>query len=579
MTIEEIKETGIWQSYETCRNFHRRLNTYEETDKNYRFYNGDQWYGAKLGATEPVQLNFIRPIVKYKLAVIHANLYAPIISSRNFTNREFSLKAEGYCNMLNRFLNHAWDKDEMDYKLRKVVKDAAINSQGIMYTYFDTEEMLPKHEVVKKVDIYFGNENDEDIQSQPFIILRKRMPVSTARALAEESGASREDINSIIGDKDIFEESGEDAKEELFDGVTVIYKFVKDGGTVRYSSATRYCDIEKNVDIGISRYPFEHYLWEEKEGSARGEGEVKFLIPNQIEVNKIEMRRLLTAKNQSFPYKVVDKSRISNPEALDTVGATIYTKGQTVDDIRKVIGTITPAQMSPDVKQSFEDLMNISRELAGASDSVTGQINPESASGRAVLAVQQAAQAPMTENKEFFKRFIEKIAKIDLEFITAYSQDGIELESEKTDQNGNQYVEITRLPHSVLTSLKAEVRIDVTPKSPFDRFAQEQSLENFLNMGLFQPSRLGELKAYIKALDDDSVSPKKKLELVAEYIEAEQMKIAQINSMAQQLKQRAGGFIMSDIDSQSRQIAQAENRLERQAYEGEELTEAELEGN
>ena len=66
MDIQEIKETPIWTLYEKGRNYHRQTGIYVDTDRNYRFYNGNQWEGAKLGDVEPVQKNFIKPIVKYK---------------------------------------------------------------------------------------------------------------------------------------------------------------------------------------------------------------------------------------------------------------------------------------------------------------------------------------------------------------------------------------------------------------------------------------------------------------------------------------------------------------------------------
>ena len=83
MDLKEIRESPIWLLYEKGRNYHRRVGIYVDTDRNYRMYNGDQWDGANLGGIEPVQKNFIKPIVKYKLSVIHANLYAINYSSQN----------------------------------------------------------------------------------------------------------------------------------------------------------------------------------------------------------------------------------------------------------------------------------------------------------------------------------------------------------------------------------------------------------------------------------------------------------------------------------------------------------------
>jgi hypothetical protein len=565
MDLNEIKETPIWGLYEKGRNYHRKTGIYVDTDKNYRFYNGNQWEGAKLGDVEPVQKNFIKPIVKYKVSVIHDNLYAVHYSSQNYENRAFQKEAERYCDLLNGYIHRLWEKDKMDFKGRRITKDAAINDEGIIYINFDRETMMPVHEIVKKNNIYYGNENDDDIQSQPYILIRKRMPVVNAIEFALNEGMSEDKVDFIIGDNDTFEESGDAAKEELDDMVTVVYKMFKDKGTVHYSVATRWVDITEDVDTGLSLYPIAHFVWEEKEGSARGEGEVRYLIPNQIEVNRTEVRRVLTVKYQAYPQKVVDISRISNPQALNTVGGTIRTNGQPVDDVHKIVGTIPPAQMSPDVKQLQEDLIMVTRELAGAGDTATGQVNPESASGRAILAVQQASQAPMTEQKESYKNFIEDIAKIDLEYLVVYSEDGVNMEETVTDPvTGEEYVQMVNVPQTVLQQLQAAAKIDVTPKGVYDRYAMEQTMENFLLNGFFHPQRVAEFESYVKALPDDSVAPKQDLLEGIENVKQTQMQIAQINAQAQLMQQRAEQFLLEDPDGQASQIADARMLMQQQ---------------
>jgi uncharacterized protein YutD len=577
MDIQEIKETPIWTLYEKGRNYHRMTGVYTDTDRNYRMYNGNQWEGAKLGDVEPVQKNFIKPIVKYKCAVIHDNLYAIHYSSQNYENKAFRQAAERYSDMLNRYAANVWERDKMDFKGRRITKDAAINDEGILYIDFDPEKMVPVNEIVKKNDIYYGNENDDDIQNQPYILLRKRMPVVNARDLAERYELSQEKMDFIIGDLDNFEESGEAAKLELDNMVTVVYKLYKKDGTVRFAVSTRWVEIVKDVDLGISLYPVAHFNWEEKEGCARGEGEVRYLIPNQIEVNRTEVRRVLTVKYQAYPQKVVDTSKVANPQALNTVGGTIRTNGTPVEDVHKIVGTIPPAQMSPDVVKLQEDLIQVTRDLAGAGDTATGQVNPEAASGRAILAVQQASQAPMTEQKETYKNFIEDVARIWLEYLIVHSANGINMEEEVTDpQTGEETVQIVNVPQSALQQLQATVKIDVTPKGVYDKFAQEQTVENLMLNGFFNPQRVGELEVYAEVLDDDSVAPKMKIQEAVERIKEEQRRIAMIEAQAQMMQQRANQFLMGDPDEQSSMMADAmmQNMQTEEEIPGEEEYEA-----
>jgi hypothetical protein len=564
MDIEQLKKTDIWFLYEQSRNYCRMINMYSDTDKNYRFYNGDQWEGLKIKGIEPVQLNFIRPIVKYKVGNINSNLWAANFSSENFENKEFRKTAEKTCEMLNKKASKVWEKDGLDLKIRKVTKDAAINDEGIMYVDYDTENQTPINEIIAKNDIYYGNENDSDIQRQPYILIKRRLPVIRVQEMARAEGVSEEKLDFIIGDNDTFEESGEAAKLEKDNMCTVITKLYKENGTVHFAKATRYLDIKKDTDSGLTLYPVAHMIWEEKEGSARGEGEVRHHIPNQIEVNKTIMRRLITVKNTAYPQKVINMDKIMNPSAADQVGATLKTRGgMSVEDVRNVFAHIQPAQMSTDVEKVQNELISITRELAGAGDIATGDVNPESASGKAILAVQQAAQQPLVEQLSELKNFIEDLVRIWLDMFIVYSQEGITLEQTVTDpMTGEEVTQLVEVPQTVMQELQATVKVDITPKGAFDRYAQELSLENLLKAGYFNVQRLGELKIYVKLLDDDSTMPKAKLEEAIELMEEEQRKIAMINAQAQLMQQQANQFLNMDADAQAEQMSNAQKQAQ-----------------
>lgn len=568
MDLQEIKNTDIWVLYEQCVSYCRMMGIFGDTDLNYRMYNGDQWYGLKVQGVEKVQYNFIKPIVRYKTGIVMTNLYGIVYSSENFENKAFRKNGEKICQLMNKKAARIWERDYMDLKLRLVVKDAAINDEGIIYVNVDGDTGLPVNEIINKTDIFFGNENDSNIQSQPYILIKQRKPVVEVQRLAAANGVDKSQIMHIMGDNDNMEEAGEAAKYEKDNMCTVVTKMYKDNGTVHFAQSTRYVDIKKDTNSGLTYYPVAHLLWEEKKGSARGEGEVRQLIPNQLETNKTAMRRALTVKNTAYPQKVVNIEKISNPDQLNAVGGIIKVKGgAAVDDVAKIFAHVNPAQMSSDVEKLQNELIQSTRELAGAGEIATGDVNPENASGRAILAVQQAAQQPLTEHLQYVKGFVEDLARIWLDVITVYN-DTIQLEEEQTDQiTGEEIIVLVEVQKATLQALQASVRVDITPKGAFDKYAQEQSMENLLTSGLFSTQRMPELKLYVKTLDDDSVMPKKKLETLIEEWEKEQQKIAMIDAEARLIQQRAQQFLMGDPDGQSSMMADAVMQLQMQGQQ------------
>lgn len=563
MDLKDIEITSNWELYQKGKSFLYMTNAYTDTDLNFRMYNGNQNEGIKVKSIEPLQLNFIKPIVKYKVAVINQNLWGIVYNSENFENNGFLETANELCKILNQQANNFWEKDRMDHKIKRISKNAAINDESVVYFNYDIEEKRPKSEVLSKVDVYYGDENNDEIQEQPYILIRQRKTVSQVRDLAKLNKVSKDDIEKIIGDNSTFEESGENAKYELDEKVTLITKFYKKNKSVYYTISTQYVDIVKDVNSQLKRYPIAHMCWEEKEGSARGEGEVRQYIPNQIEVNKTLMRRALVTKVTAYPQKVAKMDNINNKESLDQVGGIIKVTGNNVDDVRKVFGIVQPAQMSPDVQALQKDLIETTRNLANAGDIATGSVNPDTASGKAILAVQNASQQPLTDQQEELKDLIEQIALIWLDMIVTYNQNGLVMQyRQKDSQTGEETITPVKVPAEALQQLKASVKIDITPKSAYDKYARELSLENLLKGGYFNIQKLSELEVYASVLPDDSTMPKKELLEAIKKEKEKQEYIAQLDTQTQQMFQNANQFINADPDSQASRIAEAQQNIQ-----------------
>ena len=555
----ELKETDIWGLYESHLLFMNRKGYFAKTDRNFRFFNGDQWEGVVLKKTEPIQINFIKPIVKYKVGVVTSTDYALIYNSENYDNEEFREVAKKASELVTKKAQKVWEINKIDTKLKKCVKKSAINGEVITYFYWDNKKRVPIMELKSKVDAMYGNENDDDIQEQPYILLKRRTTLSQAREYARSKDVKEEDINAIHADNFTQNESGNDSKEEVTDMVTIVTMLYKKNGTIHYSEAVKFVDIEKDVDTGLTYYPIAHLNWEDCEGNARGIGEVEQYIDTQIEVNKTATRRAFIGKMISYPHTVINKNKIDNPQDLNKVGSTIYVNDTSADDISKFFKITTPGQISPDIASLQNELITTCRELAGAGDIATGQIKPDEASGKAILAVQRASEQPLDEQSSSAKQFIEDIGLIIFDMLKTYSESLIVIDENTDPVSGEVNEDVLEIPKSVLEALQISIKIDVTPKSAYDKYAQEVSLENLAKSELFLPQNQQLLEDYVSLLDEFSTMPKAKLLELLKRRKKRTQAIEEMSSQAEQMKLQAQQNQADAMDIEN--ISQMGNQL------------------
>jgi hypothetical protein len=377
--------------------------------------------------------------------------------------------------------------------------------------------------------------------------------------MARNEKIDEEVIKNIVGDNDTSTVAGDNGKDELEDKCWLITKFYRKDGTIHFSQSTQYCEIKKDKDMGINLYPIAHFNWEDQEGDARGIGEVRQLIPNQLETNKTAMRRALSVKNTAYPQKVINTTAIQNKKDVNRIGATIEFQDMGNNyRASDVFMNTSPAQMSTDSEKFQSELISYSRELNNASEMTTGSVNPESASGKAILAVQNAQNQPLNDQVIGLKSFIEDIARIWFEMWKNYAQEGLVIEEDNIDPvTGESSPTLVQIPSYVLEALSTSVKVDITPKGAFDKYAQELSLENMFTNGKIT------FEEYVEALDADSVMPKVKLEQILKKRKEAQKQIDQLEQQATQMKNQANMAMATSNDIEN--IAQTGNNLINQA--------------
>ena len=535
---KELTTTYIWQKYQKGIDYINKINLTNKTDKCHRMYNGDQWHGLKSGGEELPMLNFIKGVVKYKVSTVAQNTMSAVYTPIGERTEE-TIKA---CEALNTHFRIMWERAKMDKYSWAVIKDACIG--GDSYIYFGGADVT-KAQLINNVNVLLGDEQNSNLEEQPYIMLVERLFVSDIKKEAERNGIKKDEIELIISDENVNNQLGDKTELEYAteDGkcTSILYMYKDEEGYVHFAKSTQhviYKPDEKVIaklpdgtasTIGLKMYPIANYVWEDVKGSARGCGEVEHLRANQIELNKTLARRSISIKQCSFPKVAYVESAIANPDQIDVVGAKIGVRDGNAQNIQNLISYLNPSVISPDAKNFTDELITMTKELAGAGDAATGQIDPTQASGTAIIATRDQAALPLNEQVARYRQFVEDIANLWYDIWKAYNPDGLKIESE--DEMGNETTQV--IPAEVLDKMMINVRIDVSQNNPFSKYAQEQAI-----MNLFTSQAIS-FEEMVEALDDDSVAPKGKLQdIIDKRGEQEKMKNALVQAMEQMKQQQ-----------------------------------------
>ncbi len=484
----------IWEKYQQGINHHIANNLYGISSRCHDFYIGNHWRG--IGEEEELpSLNFIKPICKYKISNIAQNNMAIVYSPH--TEEE---KSQQICKLLNEYAAKQWDRLKMDFYMWSLLKNACITGDHYIYFWAKNGENSPELKLseIHSTNVYFADETNPNINSQQWIIIAERIPVSKVQATARAKGISEEEIMLIQGDED-YSHKG-DNQQNTTDPLCTSLLYMELGqGELTFARSVRELVYSPMETIkGLDVYPVVGLRWEERFGTARGVGNVDFLIANQLEVNKTLARRSVMTKRDAYNKIAYDRNKVTNIDELDKAGAKIEVDNLEGNPIDTIIQYLRPAPISQDASNLQNELINLTRALEGASDASVGNVDPTKASGAAIKAARDQAAVPLNEQVQSFKQCIEDIAVIWHRLWRIYAVDGIKILGE----NSKNYI----VSREQLAGLDINIKVDVTPVDPYSRLSQELALERVLEKGYI------DFNEYLSLLDNYSTVPKKQLE-------------------------------------------------------------------
>lgn len=442
-----------------------------KTERNWNFYIGNQWSSLKdsEGLEDLPMLNFIKQTVKYKVSSIAQHSVTAEFSDLNANNKEV-------CYKLGQLFGISWNKSKMNRKSWKSLQHSAVQGDSYVFWGEGGDTRIPP-QLINNTQMKLGDENIVNIQDQPYIIIEERLSTDVVKERARLQGLSKEQMGLII--PDAVTENSLMNKEEVSNKITSLIYMEKIDGIVYVAKATKNVIYEpfrpvqqtrngENFGLGLTMYPIVPMIWEEVPNNARGTSEVEQLIPNQLELNKTLARRAISVKQSAFPRLAYDESALGNPEDLDKVGASLKVNGGNAQNISNMIAYLSPMSQSPDASNLSAELLQKTKDLAGASDTALGNIDLSRVSGTAATTIRDQQQVPLNEQVAMYQEFVENVALLYFELWKVFYPDGIEMDG-------------VQVLAEEIENIKPNVRIDIVEDTTLSRMATQQELTNLFN--------------------------------------------------------------------------------------------------
>ncbi|MBQ2934387.1 MAG: hypothetical protein IJE02_07235 [Clostridia bacterium] len=472
----KLKPKHIWCEYESGQQYKNGIGDkgiHDQARINERFFVGDQWHGVNAGNEKPLtRRNIIKRIGEYKMATVGAAPIAVNYSAEGVPNtfdlneinaiktqmmggevpqgKTSDMEVAVVMNALTDYFKITAERLKYDDKKDQLLRNAYISGTGILYTYWDGTVKTGLYadegrtmaikgdincEVLDIENVVFGDPNNEDVESQPYIIIARRLNVEAVRREAERYGVATDEIVPD-GAYGYYKNAGDRGEEEPSDSqrVTVLTKLYKkydeEGNcTVWGITTTENAVVRPEWNLLIHRYPIAKFVWERRRSCAYGDSEITYQIPNQIALNQAHSISVWAMQNTGMPKTVINGDLL--PDGISNDPAEVLKIYGSAEDMMSAVRYIAP----PNYGAAFINFTDAFAQNVlmdnGANDVALGNFRPDNAT--AIVQAREAAIAPMQMYQNRFYSANEDVARIWADFwMTMYGKRSI-----KVNDGGN----------------------------------------------------------------------------------------------------------------------------------------------
>lgn len=484
--------TKDWQLYLAGKNYNNRLvpNYYETVKANTEFFSGNQWLNAEIKSLPKPVFNILKRVITYQVASLCASKTTINIEPMAYMDDDAQFEMElNASDIANAEIKNLFEKFHMDNRKRDAMFDGAVMGDYCAHFYFDTEKqpyggMFANiqgeicMELIDGNNVYFGNSNTKDTESQPYIILYGRDMVENLKAEAKRSKHGQE-VEAITSDAYTNEQIGIGGQIEVDiegdntgkAGYIIVYRRDQKSKTIKVSKCVENAYIYKDIDTGLKHYPVAWGVWEKQKNQYHGRAVCTGLIPNQIFINRMFAMVMYHLMMSAFPKVVYDADKVNG--WTNEIGAAIPLRNLSPgDSVGNLAQYVRPGEMSNQIIQCIELAMEYTKETLGISDAALGNIDPKNTS--AIIAVQKSSVIPLDNPKANMHEWHEDIGKILIDMMgTYYGQRPIVIERE-----GQKVIEI--FDFNMIKNLYLNVKVDAGDASYWSEIAAQQTLDNLL---------------------------------------------------------------------------------------------------
>ena len=484
---KNLTPEGVFAEYEKGESYNRAIELYGTTQKNEDFYVGDQWKGVNAPDLEKPVINFLKRAVCYLISMIVSDDVSVAL-----TPGARSDDADFLADCLEGEVANVIEQTKAKTLARDMLRNCAVDGDGCFYFWFEPTGGAGGRIRIENLDntkVLFGNPYVKEAEDQPYIIIVRRRSAAELREEAKTAGAA--DWENIRPDgAGLYMNEGENAGNDL---ATELIRLWKEDGTIRFLRTAKDCLIKPPADTGLRRYPLAWMNWESVKNSYHGRAAITGVIPNQIFVNKLWAMAMEHEKHMAFPKLFYDITKIR--QWTNRVGQAIGVAG---DPNTAVASSFRASDMSAQAMELVEKTISYTKECLGASDVALGNIAMDNTS--AIIALQNAASAPLALQKLSFYQFWEDCVLIMLDMIRAYY--GVrEVSFDAGVENASVFVDF-----SAVDTEGMKLSVDVGASSYWSELMQIETADSLYRNGV-----ITDAVTYLESIPDKYIRGKKKI--------------------------------------------------------------------